>query len=122
MHLSLTGINASLFVISHNGELLLKGDGRQGNGAIATFAVVATDSGDPPKRASVPVTVHFPMLGKQGAVIKTSGGSSLILAGLGGILLVLAFVIALLVAYIIKAYVTSQNFIISSFYFEFLIV
>ncbi|XP_017769674.1 PREDICTED: cadherin-related tumor suppressor-like [Nicrophorus vespilloides] len=101
--LTLAGLNASLFAISPFGELkLIKGGKFEG---IATLAVIATDNGEPQRTSSVPVTVHFPVAGKTGAVVNSakSNGGPLILAGLGGILLVLAFVIALLIAYICKA-------------------
>lgn len=104
LHLSLIGVNASMFFITQNGELRLK-ELRQYNGE-ANLAVVATDNGNPPRRASVPIVVHFPgssALTKEIATNKASGNGAVILASLGAVLLILAFVIALLVAYICKA-------------------
>lgn len=98
--LSLSGNNASLFLITPSGELRLRDVGEVTG--VATLQVVATDSGDPPKKASVPVTVHFP--GSAGiAAGRGAGESSLILAGLGAVLVVLTFVVGFLVVYIYKA-------------------
>ncbi|KAJ3655050.1 hypothetical protein Zmor_014194 [Zophobas morio] len=101
--LTLNGVNASIFFITPSGELRLRETG--GHKGIANLGVVATDSGNPPRRASVPVTVHFPESGDAAGIISSRGnnGAPLLLAGLGAILLLLAFVIALLVAYICKA-------------------
>ncbi|XP_015835493.1 protocadherin beta-12 [Tribolium castaneum] len=101
--LTLTGVNASNFFITPSGELRLREAGP--HSGVANLAVVATDSGNPPRRASVPVTVHFPDSGDAAGIISSRGnnGAPLLLAGLGAILLLLAFVIALLVAYICKA-------------------
>lgn len=98
--LSLTGNNASLFLITPTGELRLRDVGEITG--IATLEVVATDSGNPPKKASVPVTVHFPGSGEVAAG-RGAGESSLILAGLGAVLVVLTFVVGFLVIYIYKA-------------------
>ncbi|KAK9721611.1 Cadherin domain [Popillia japonica] len=77
---------------------------RHRTGRLASFTILATDSGSPPRRASVPVTVHFPNFPDADGITKDkTGGAPLILAGLGGILLVLAFVVVLLVAYICRA-------------------
>lgn len=98
--LSLSGNNASLFIITPSGELRLRDVGEVTG--VATLQVIATDSGDPPKKASVPVTVHFP--GSTGiAAGRDAGESSLILAGLGAVLVVLTFVVGFLVIYIYKA-------------------
>lgn len=98
--LSLTGANASQFFITPLGELRLRDVGEYTG--LATLDVVATDSGNPPRSASVPVTVHFPGAGGITAG-RSSAGSSLILAGLGAVLLLLAFVVAFLIVYIYKA-------------------
>ncbi|CAH1176126.1 unnamed protein product [Phaedon cochleariae] len=100
--LSLSGANASLFTISQNGELRLRyPKGFQG---VANFAVIATDSGIPPKTATVPVSVHYSDTGDQSGIVSSrkNGGGPLLLAGLGAILLILVFVVILLVAYICK--------------------
>ncbi|XP_049822216.1 protocadherin Fat 3 isoform X2 [Aethina tumida] len=101
--LSLTGINATSFFITPSGELRLR-EAKDYRG-IANLAVTATDSGTPPKKSSVPVTVHFPEAGDAAGIVASrgTGGSPLLLAGLGAVLLILAFVIALLIAYICKA-------------------
>lgn len=102
LYLTLIGINASMFYITQSGELRLK-ELKEYSGT-ANMAVVATDTGNPPRRASVPIVVHFPggASSKEISTAKTSSGAA-ILAALGAILLILAFVIALLVAYICKA-------------------
>lgn len=98
--LSLSGNNASLFLITPSGELRLRDVGEITG--VASLEVIATDSGVPPKRASVPVTVHFP--GSVGmAAGRGAGESSLIMAGLGAVLVVLTFVVTFLVIYIYKA-------------------
>ncbi|KAJ8979542.1 hypothetical protein NQ317_017690, partial [Molorchus minor] len=100
--LTLTGANASTFFITPTGELRLR-ETKDYSG-VANLAVTATDSGIPPKSATVPVTVHFPESGGSASIISNRGnnGTSIILTGLGAVLLVLAFVVALLIAYICK--------------------
>lgn len=101
--LTLTGVNASLFFITSNGELRLK-ELKEYSG-VANLAVIATDSGNPPRRASVPVTVHFPGDSSSSGISsgRHNNGGSFLLAGLGIVLLILAFVIAILLFYIYKA-------------------
>ncbi|CAH0557101.1 unnamed protein product [Brassicogethes aeneus] len=101
--LTLGGVNATSFFITPSGELRLR-QAREFTG-VANLAVTATDSGTPSKKASVPVTVHFPEALDAAGVVSTRGNNvgPLLLAGLGAILLILAFVIALLIAYICKA-------------------
>lgn len=102
LHLTLIGVNASMFFVTQNGELRLK-ELKHYIGK-ANLAVVATDSGNPPRRASVPIVVHFPSnTSKELSLTKASSNGAAILAALGAILLILAFVIALLIAYICKA-------------------
>lgn len=100
LSLSLSGTNASLFYITPKGELLLR-DHYEHRG-VATVTVVASDSGNPPKRASVPVVVHFPG-SPANAAGRAGAGGSIVLAGLGAVLLILAFIVAFLVVYIYKA-------------------
>lgn len=98
--LSLSGNNASLFLITPSGELRLRDVGEVTG--VATIQVIAIDSGNPPKKASVPVTVHFP--GSAGGVARRGAGeSSLILTGLGVVLIVLTLVVGFLGVYIYKA-------------------
>ncbi|XP_028129722.2 protocadherin beta-12-like [Diabrotica virgifera virgifera] len=101
--LSLSGANSSMFTISQNGELRLK-DIKDVNVGMLSLAVVATDNGRPPKSSTVPVTVHFPDSADSSGISagKKNNSASLLLAGLGAILLVLLFVVVLLVAYICK--------------------
>lgn len=102
LHLTLIGVNASTFFVTQNGELRLR-ELKQYRGT-ANLAVVATDSGNPPRRASVPIVVHFPgNASKELALNKANSNGAAILAALGAVLLILAFVIALLIAYICKA-------------------
>ncbi|KAF5288029.1 hypothetical protein FQA39_LY15558, partial [Lamprigera yunnana] len=101
--LTLTGANASLFLITPTGELKLKElYERKG---VANLAVTASDNGNPPRKASVPVVVHFTKV--HGSVQLLSGPSGpnaiLLLGGFGSILLLLAIVIAVLIVYICKA-------------------
>lgn len=99
---SLVGMNASIFNIRSNGEIILNEP--ENYYGLASFTILATDSGNPPRRASVPVTVHFPPLPDANGMTKDkTPGAHLLLAGLGGILLVLAFVVVLLIAYICRA-------------------
>lgn len=101
--LTLTGMNASIFFITPSGELRLRENG--GYKDIAELAVVATDNGNPSKNSTVPITVHFPESVDAASVTlsKRDSAGALLLAGLGAILLILAFVVALLIAYICKA-------------------
>lgn len=99
---NLVGLNASIFTIKPNGQIIL--NEVQNYYGLATFAILATDSGNPPRRTSVPVTVHFPPLPNANEITKDkNNGAHLLLAGLGGILLVLAFVVLLLITYICRA-------------------
>ncbi|CAH1982952.1 unnamed protein product [Acanthoscelides obtectus] len=108
--LELRGANASLFSITPDGELRLK-DGvlRNDIKGTAHLTLVATDSGYPPKKASVPVTVHFNNPGDMASIISSRGNGGVLLAGLGAILLILVFVVALLAAYIWKVKKNSQT-------------
>lgn len=101
--LTLAGINASIFFITPSGELRLRENG--GYKDIAELEVVATDNGNPPKNSTVPITVHFPESVDAAGVMLSKGDNAgaLLLAGLCAILLILAFVVALLIAYICKA-------------------
>ncbi|XP_048521260.1 protocadherin-23 [Dendroctonus ponderosae] len=103
--LSLSGPDASMFFITPNGDLRLR-DIKDLQGSTATLTVTATDSGDPPKKTSVPVTVHFPgftgVAAAGTAASKSSGSGPILLAGLGVVLLLLSLVVAVLVAYIYK--------------------
>nr|XP_023017752.1 cadherin EGF LAG seven-pass G-type receptor 2-like [Leptinotarsa decemlineata]XP_023017753.1 cadherin EGF LAG seven-pass G-type receptor 2-like [Leptinotarsa decemlineata] len=107
--LSLTGVNATLFSISQNGELRLRNP--KGFKGVANFAVIATDSGTPPKTATVPVTVHFSETGDKSGITssKKSNEGPLLLAGLGAILLLLTFVVIILIAYICKVKKNSHS-------------
>ncbi|KAG5876666.1 hypothetical protein JTB14_027143 [Gonioctena quinquepunctata] len=107
--LSLTGVNATLFTISQNGELKLRNP--KGFHGVANLAVIATDSGTPPKTATVPVTVHFSEPGDKSGIISSrkSNEGPLLLAGLGAILLLLMFVVIILIAYIYKVKKSSQS-------------
>ncbi|KRT79191.1 Cadherin [Oryctes borbonicus] len=98
---TLVGMNSSMFSIKPNGEIILNEVGNYYG--IASFTILATDNGNPPRTASVPVTVHFPPMPDANGIAKEkTSGAYLILAGLGGILLVLAFVVVLLTAYICR--------------------
>ncbi|XP_066156678.1 cadherin EGF LAG seven-pass G-type receptor 2 [Euwallacea fornicatus] len=100
--LTLSGPNASSFFITPTGELRLR-DMKDLGGSEAKLTVTATDSGDPPKRNSVPVTVHFPDAANNGtAAARGSNSGPILLAGLGAILFLLSLVVAVLVAYICK--------------------
>lgn len=72
----------------------------------AKLSITATDGGKPPKKTTVPVTVHFPGASATTAngvvTSKNSSSGPILLAGLGTILLVLSLVVAVLVAYICK--------------------
>ncbi|KAF5307815.1 hypothetical protein FQR65_LT06687 [Abscondita terminalis] len=82
--LSLTGTNASLFYITPS---------------------VASDSGNPPRKATVPVLVHFNKASTPVELLsdQSSSNAKLLIGGFGGILLLLAIIIAVLVVYICKA-------------------
>ncbi|KAB0797967.1 hypothetical protein PPYR_08960 [Photinus pyralis] len=102
--LTLAGANASQFSIAPNGELKIN-DLSERFG-IAKLMVIASDNGNPPRKATVPVIVHF---NRKGSIAdELLAGSSipngmLLLGGFGAILLLLAIVIAILIVYICKA-------------------
>ncbi|XP_030752293.1 cadherin-89D [Sitophilus oryzae] len=102
--LSLSGPDSHLFFITPNGEIRSR-DIKGLQEKTASFTVTATDSGTPPKRASVPVTVHFSTDGDLSIEMdaaKSFPSAPVLLASLGTVLLLLSFVVALLVAYICK--------------------
>lgn len=70
----------------------------------AYFTVTAADSGNPPKTATVPVTVHFPDSLDAAGITSSRSNMNLphLLVGLGAALLLLLFVVGVLVAYIYK--------------------
>lgn len=82
-------------------EIILAADTSQLNRSEYRFYVTATDSGHPSRKASVTVTVHFPVV----ALPATSEESSeyfvlaVVLGGLAGFLL---FVVLILVCYVGK--------------------
>lgn len=101
--LSLTGINASTFFITPTGELRMRESAT--NSGVAQLNIVAVDNGNPPRKATVPVTIHFPESGESKGIVSAKGtnGAAFLLTGLGAMLLMLAAVIGLLIAYIWKA-------------------
>ncbi|KAF7275616.1 hypothetical protein GWI33_011495, partial [Rhynchophorus ferrugineus] len=101
--LSLSGQDAHLFFITPNGEIHLR-DVKGLTATTASLTVTATDSGTPPKKASVPVTVHFSNGEShiESAANRAFPNAPILLASLGIVLLLLSFVVALLVAYICK--------------------
>lgn len=107
--LTITGANASMFRITPNGELKLRE--LVEHLGVANLAVIASDNGHPPRTASVPVIVHFQKGPGSVELLSEASGLSgpLLLGGLGTILLLLAAVIAILVAYICKGYVLLSH-------------
>ncbi|KAK4880119.1 hypothetical protein RN001_008265 [Aquatica leii] len=101
--LTLTGTNASLFYITPSGDLKLK-ELVERSGA-ANLVVVASDNGKPPRKATVPVLVHFTKSSSSVELLSGQNGSNakLLLAAFGSILLLLAVIIAILIVYICKA-------------------
>lgn len=71
---------------------------------VAFVAVTATDSGIPPKTATVPVTVHFPDSLDAAGMSSTKGYADIphLLVGFAAALLLLVCVVGLLIAYICK--------------------
>ena len=101
LNLTLSGKNASLFNVLANGEIHLKQQGKYRG--TASFLVTAADNGSPPRRASVPVTVHFLGSGDEvSAKLDEPDLGRLVLAGLGVVLLILVFVVAVLTVYVYK--------------------
>lgn len=70
----------------------------------AYVTVTAADSGNPPKTAKVPVTVHFPGSLDAAGIISSRSTDNLphLLVGFGAALLLLVFVVGSLIAYICK--------------------
>lgn len=66
--------------------------------------MTAKDSGNPPKSATVPVTVHFPGSLDAAGIVSSRNSDNIpsLLVGLGALLLLLVLVVGLLIAYICK--------------------
>ncbi|XP_067014510.2 protocadherin beta-6 isoform X2 [Anabrus simplex] len=97
--LSLRGPAAKIFGVNEAGEIFIT-DMASLNTSTAHLVAVATDSGVPPRVASVPVIVHFP---EALSSSWTPGGASFLLMVVFGALLgILALVIILLILYIYK--------------------
>ncbi|KAK5646834.1 hypothetical protein RI129_005298 [Pyrocoelia pectoralis] len=108
--LTLSGTNASLFSITPNGELKIN-DLSERVG-IANLAVVASDNGNPPRKTTVPIIIHFSRKGSIADELLASSSipnGTLLLGGFGVILLLLAIVIAILIVYICKAKRSSNS-------------
>lgn len=79
---------------------------------------IALDSGLPPRQASVPITVHFPMAAVQAANTWAIGGTSFIMVAIFSSLLVsLLIIIAALGFHILKGYYLNMFKILLIFFF-----
>ncbi|XP_021935515.1 protocadherin Fat 2 [Zootermopsis nevadensis] len=95
--LSLRGPGARMFDITDTGDIILV-DMTLLNGSTVHMVAVATDTGIPPRQATVPVIVHFPE-----SVVQTAGTTSfLLMAVFGSLLGLLGLIIILLIFYIYK--------------------
>ncbi|KAI5732173.1 hypothetical protein M8J77_022670 [Diaphorina citri] len=107
--LSLRGPYEKMFSINDSGHISIV-DLSALNTSTIQLVVVATDTGNPPRQASVPAIMHFPEAIVQQASSKlNSGTSSTVLIILGVVLIVLGFVIILLILYIHKNKHTKNN-------------
>lgn len=96
--LSLHGPAAKMFSIDDDGNIRIV-DLSALNSSTVHLVAVATDTGIPPRQASVPVIIHLP----EAIVWKGGFGSNMILmAVLGGLLGLLAIIILVLIVYIHK--------------------
>ncbi|KAF6212648.1 hypothetical protein GE061_013174 [Apolygus lucorum] len=96
--LSLQGSAARMFSIDQDGIIRIT-DVAALNSSTVHLVAVATDTGIPPRQASVPVIIHLPE-----AVVWKSGvaGNMLVMAAFGAILGLLALIILILIIYIHK--------------------
>lgn len=100
--LSLRGPYEKMFSINDSG-LISIADVSGINTSTIHLVAVATDTGNPPRQASVPAIIHFP----EAVVLQASsrlnpGTSSTVLIILAAVLILLAFVIIVLILYIHK--------------------
>nr|CAD7428748.1 unnamed protein product [Timema monikensis] len=101
--MSLRGPSARMFDITESGDIILV-DLSLLNSTEAHMVVIATDSGIPPRQASVPVTVHFPeaVVQSAGSSWAPGGTSFLLMVVFGALLTILALIIVMLILYIYK--------------------
>lgn len=68
------------------------------------MTVTAADTGNPPKTATVPITVHFPGALDAAGITSSRSNDNLphLIVGLGAALLLLVVVVGLLIVYICK--------------------
>ncbi|XP_075236204.1 protocadherin Fat 4-like Cad96Ca [Lycorma delicatula] len=101
--LSLRGPAARMFSIDDSGDIRIN-DLTALNSSTAHLVAVATDTGIPPRQASVPVIVHLPeaVVWRAGNGAWVGGASFIVVAVFGSILAVLALIIIILILYIHK--------------------
>ncbi|BES97298.1 CA [Nesidiocoris tenuis] len=96
--LSLQGPAAKMFTIDQEGVIRIK-DVNALNSSTVHLVAVATDTGIPPRQASVPVIIHLP----EAVVWKSGvGGNMIMMACFGSVLGLLALIILILIVYIHK--------------------
>ncbi|XP_069687408.1 protocadherin-15 [Periplaneta americana] len=101
--LTLRGPAARMFDISDSGDIILV-DMTLLNSSTAHMVAVATDSGIPPRQATVPVIVHFPesVVQTAGSSWAPGGTSFLLMVVFGALLGILGLIIVMLILYIYK--------------------
>ncbi|KAL1455219.1 hypothetical protein WDU94_009330 [Cyamophila willieti] len=107
--LSLRGPYEKMFSINDSGHISIV-DLTAINTSTIHLVAVATDTGTPPRQASVPAIIHFP----EAVVLQASsrlntGSNSTVLFILAAVLIVLGFVIIMLIVYIHKNKRTKEN-------------
>ncbi|XP_065333277.1 cadherin EGF LAG seven-pass G-type receptor 1 isoform X1 [Cloeon dipterum] len=100
--LELRGPSARAFNINDQGEIRLIRPELL-NSSTAHLVAIAMDSGQPPRQASVPITVSFPeAIGLRGAIEEPNSRPALLATVLGSLLGLLGLVVFLLLIYIYK--------------------
>ncbi|XP_022255446.1 protocadherin Fat 4-like, partial [Limulus polyphemus] len=102
VHLKIKGKFSKLFKVSSEGEIRIDNLALL-NTSVCHVFVVAIDSGDPPRQASVPVTIHFPMDLLENELQSDSKEGFLVLMVVFGVLFgILLLAVAILTIYILK--------------------